>query len=408
MAERLPSHVWGSGRRITPFGDTPGEVRVLNRSLRERQAEACGHNDVADPTDVDGPDAIPGYPCLLMADHTFFTRTLLEEFLAGARATGASARCAITTSVFVDGTAPLQQLDRTGDGGAAYDLWYLTGPVESDDALRALPTVAIDPRESIEDPRLPPQFINEATPTRVSITSRQAMHVIHWALVLRVNLAAFVATLKELWERRPVYIVLRVLVDKLLGRFRRKRLSRIGRNCEIHPTAIIEGSWLGEGVKVGAGAIIQGSVVGDGAIIEEGVILELSVIGHKAWIGRKSVVFMSVMYDGVFASHRLTQACVLGHRVCTTGGGYIIDMNFGGPVRVLQDGAPVDPGTNFLGACLGHDVVMGTGIWIQAGREIPSGTFLIREPGDVLSRIPDDIEPGAPMVMRDGTLVPLK
>ncbi len=407
MTEPLPAHVLPTGRRISPFDDTPGEVRVLNRSLRERQAEACQAAGTATPADLEQPGPLPSEPCLLFADHTFFTRTLLEEFLERARATGGSSRCGIAASVFVEGTAPLQDLESTPAGGAAYDLWYLSGPVESLESLRDLPVIEIDPRESVEDPRLPPQFINQATPTRVSITSRQAMHVTHWALVLRVNLAAFVATLKDLWERRPVYIVLRVVLDKLFGRFRRRRLSRIGRGCEIHPTAVVEGSWLGEGVKVGAGAILQGSVVGDGAIIEEGVVLELSVIGHKAWIGRKSVVFMSVMYDGVFASHRLTQACVLGHRVCTTGGGYIIDMNFGGPVRVLKDGVPADPGTNFLGACLGHDVVMGTGIWIQAGREIPSGTFMIRDPREVLSRIPDDIEPGEPMIFRDGTLVPL-
>lgn len=407
MAEALVAHVLRTDRRVAPFEDPPGEVRVLNRSLRERQAEACSAIGAAQPTEVSGPGEVRGAPALLFADHTYFTRTLLEEFLRAARASGGSARCAIAPSVFVEGTAPLQDLDRGQAGSAAYDLWYLAGPVASVDALRDLPWIEIDPRESLEDPRLPPQFINPSTPTQISITSRQAMHVTHWALVLRVNLAAFVATLKELWERRPIYIVWRVVMDRLLGRFRRRRLSRIGKGCEIHPSAVVEGSWLGDGVKVGAGAILQGSVVGDGAIIEEGVILELSVVGHRAWIGRKSVVFMSVMYDGVFASHRLTQACVLGHRVCTTGGGYIIDMNFGGPVRVLKDGVPTDPGTNFLGACLGHDVVMGTGIWIQAGREIPNGTFMIRDPSEVLSRIPDEIEPGKPMVFRNGTLVPL-
>jgi len=407
VAEALQAFVLRTGRLVSPFQDPPGEVRVLNRSLRERQGEACAAVGAAEPVEIGRPGEVPETPALLFADHTYFTRTLLEEFLAAARASGAAARCAISASVFVDGTAQLQDLQRGESGAAAYDLWYLTGPLDSAEALRELPWIEIDPRESLEDPRLPPQFINSATPTQISITSRQAMHVTHWALVLRVNLAAFVATLKELWERRPIYIVWRVVMDRLFGRFRRRRLSRIGKGCEIHPTAVVEGSWLGEGVKVGAGAIIQGSVVGDGAIVEEGVILELSVIGHKAWIGRKSVVFMSVMYDGVFASHRLTQACVLGHRVCTTGGGYIIDMNFGGPVRVMKDGVPTDPGTNFLGSCLGHDVVMGTGIWIQAGREIPNGTFLIRDPSQVLSKIPEDIEAGAPMVFRDGTLVPL-
>ena len=406
MGTELPSFVLLSGRVISPFGDAPGDVQVLNRSLRERQQEACEQAGAAAPTEIDSLDRIDTTPCLLFADYTWFTRSLLEAFVAQARSAGSSSRCAIAASVFVEATASLQDLDRFPDeqGAAAYDLWYLTGPVGSAEDLAALTPMAVDPREKVEEPRLPPQFVNESTPTRVAVTSRGAMHVTHWALILRVNLAAFVATLKDLWERRPVYIILRFIADRLFGRFRRVRLSRIGKGCKIHPTAVVEGSWLGEGVKVGAGAVIQGSVIGNQTIVEEAAVIELSTIGHRTWIGRNTVVFMSVMYEGVFSGHRLTQACLFGRNVCTTGGGYLIDMNFDGPVKVVKDGAVVDSGTNFLGVCLGHDVTMGTGMWIHAGREVPNGTFLIRDPGDVLVRIPEDIEPGVPMLLEDGTL----
>ncbi len=399
------AYVRRTGRLVAPFDDPPGEVRVLNRSLAERQREALAACSIRNVVDVDDLEDL-SYPCVLLADHLFVTRTLLEEFLAAARARGGPARLAIAPSVFVELTVPLQQLRRTGDGGALYDLWYLDAPPPVD--LEEVAPLAVDPRETIDEPRLPPQFINDATPTLVSVTSRQAMHVTHWALIQRVNLAAFVATIKDLWERRPVYIAVRFLVDKLIGRWRRVRFSRIGRRCEIHPTAVVEGSWLGDGVRVGAGAIVQGSVVGDGAIVEEGAILNLSVVGHRTWIGRKAVLFMTVLYDDVFCGHRLTQACLIGHRSCTTGGGFIIDMNFTGPVKVLQDGRVVSAGTNFLGACLGHDVTMGTGIWIQAGRQIPNGAFLIRSPRGVLSRVPEHLEPGAVMMVEGGGLEPLE
>jgi len=407
MTSDLRSYILTSGRRISPFGDAPGDSRILNRSLRERQVEALTLAGVGSPEDAAALDEVTHYPCVVVADHTWFTRTLLEDFLGQARRTETSSRCAIAASVFVEATASLQELDRLPDesGGAAYDLWYLTTPVQSLDDLRALPPLAVDPHEKVEEPRLPPQFVNEHTPTRVSITSRGAIHVTHWALVLRANLAAFVATLKDLWERRPVYIVLRFIADRLLGRFRRIRLSRTGKGCEIHPSAVVEGSWLGDNVKIGAGAIIQGSVIGNDTIVEEAAVVELSTIGHRSWIGRNTVVFMSVMYDGVFSGHRLTQACLFGHDVCTTGGGYLIDLNFTGPVKVLKDGAVVDSGTNFLGVCLGHRVTMGTGMWIHGGREVPNDTFLIRDPADVLVKIPTEVEPGQPMTLKDGKLV---
>ncbi len=409
MASSIASYVLRSGRVISPFGDAPGETRVLNRSLRERQTEACEQNLVRAPVEIESVEEATETPCIVFADYTYFTRALLEDFLGQARGQGASAVCAMPPSVFLEATSSLQDLRWIPDekGAAAYDLWYLADPVSSAESLQELPHLAVDPKEKVEEPRLPPQFVNKATPTRVSITSRQVMHVTHWALVHRVNLAAFVATLRDLWDRRPVYIILRFLVDKLIGRFRRVRFSRVGKGCEIHPTAVVEGSWLGKGVKVGAGAIIQGSVVGDDTIVEEGSILELSVVGHRCWISRKSVLFMTVLYDEVFCGHRLTQSCLLGRHSCTTGGGFIIDMNFHGSVRVMKDGKAVDAGSNFLGACLGHDVVMGTGIWIQAGREVPSGAFLIRDPDHVLSRIPEELEEGMPMVHRKGGLEPL-
>ncbi len=404
MAEPARVYRIHSGRRVAPFGDPPGDVRVLNRSLRERQDEACALAGLGTPTDVADPAGITALPAVAFHDYTYFTRTLLEDFLRGARVEAGSRRCGIPPSVFVEATASLQDLAEAEGtpGSAAYDLWHLTEPAADEAALRALPCVLVDPQESVEEPRLPPQFVNEATPTRVAVTSRQALHVTHWALILRVNLGAFVATLKDLWERRPVYIALRFVIDKLLGRWRRVRLSRIGKGCRIHPTAVVEGSWLGDGVKVGAGAIVQGSVIGDDAILEEGVIVNLSILGHRAWIGRKSVLFMSVAYDDVFIAHRLTQSCLIGHRSCTTGGGYIIDMNFHGPVRVRKDGGFVDSGSNFLGACLGHDVTMGTGVWIGAGREVPNGAFLIRDPDDVALRFPETAEPGDAMIVRRG------
>ena len=410
MAHELPAYVLRSGVRISPFGDVPGDVRVLNRSLAERQQEACDHNGIGSVRVVDDLGSIDRFPCVLFADYTWFTRTLLQDFLERVGSDGGSARLGIAPSVYVEATESLQDLKRIGgdDGGAAYDLWYLTGPVGSPEDLDSIDPVVIDPKESVEEPRLPPQFVNESTPTRVSVTSRGAMHVTHWALVLRVNLAAFVSTLKDLWERRSVYIVLRFIADKLFGRFRRVRLSRLGKGCDIHPTAVVEGSWLGDNVKVGAGAVIQGSVIGNDTIVEEAAVIELATIGHRCWIGRNTVVFMSVMYDGVFSGHRLTQACIFGHEVCTTGGGYLIDMNFDGPVKVLKDGKVVDSGTNFLGVCIGHRVTMGTGMWIHAGREIPNDTFLIRDPRDVLLKIPADLEPGEPVMLKDGTLVPFE
>ena len=61
-------------------------------------------------------------------------------------------------------------------------------------------------------------------------------------------------------------------------------------NCRIHPTAVVEGCWLGDDVDIGANAVVRASVLADGAAVEELAMVEGCVFGPGARAQRHAMV----------------------------------------------------------------------------------------------------------------------
>jgi hypothetical protein len=133
----------------------------------------------------------------------------------------------------------------------------------------------------------------------------------------------------------------------------------------------------------------------------------LSVLGERSLVSAGSTVNLCLGHDQASFSQILMQLSVLGRRSITTGGGFLMDMRFDGEVRVLHQGRPQGIGSRFLGSAIGHDAVLGTGFWIAPGRSIPNGAVVVRDPAQVVRRVPERVEPGTVLVPRDGALVPL-
>ena len=57
-----------------------------------------------------------------------------------------------------------------------------------------------------------------------------------------------------------------------------RRIGTEGKNCKIHPTAVIEACEIGDNA-IGPYAVVRASIIGDGAVIEEHAAADLSVLG---------------------------------------------------------------------------------------------------------------------------------
>ena len=405
-------HLLATGARIEPFLDPIGEAPIANRPLLDWQREvaaACGLELL--PADV----PIQG-PCLVLSDDLFITRGLLRSFLDALSGAPEDRCCALwlQASAQLRQSAALQDLQVEVEGedlaSARLPLWYLpeghSGPPP---AVEDCHGVAVTPRERLVRIPVPEHYFGRAE-LLLPLTKQAALRIGHWSHLLAANRLAW--ALEHLDRPRwrlvltGIWAVLRAIIPTRARRLR--TASRIGPGCEIHPTAVIEGSVLEPGVKVGPFAVVRFSRVGANAWVQDHGKVTLSVLGERTLVSAGSTVNFCLTYPQASASQILMQLSVLGRRSITTGGGFMMDMRFDGDVRVLHRGEPQSSGTRFLGCAVGHEAILGTGFWLAPGRSIPNGVVVVRDPDQVVRRIPTGVLPGTVLVPRDGGLVPLQ
>ncbi|OGQ77305.1 MAG: hypothetical protein A2289_00085 [Deltaproteobacteria bacterium RIFOXYA12_FULL_58_15] len=383
-----------SGRQVLPFDDAPADIPIGNRPLSEWQKEMLAE---AGLQRMDSPTP----PCLVIPDNLFTTGPVLSRFVS--QAAGRNAVLVLKRSLFGKSTTPVQSHVTATEQGWRFEKvrWVSDGgddgePVE----------VVIDPEEDRFEMPLPPGLGGKA---EIALPRHPVMTLHHWVHILWANQAAAASIARRVpkwkWVVRALWAVIRGLSGnkwRVLG-----KINNIGGGCDIHPTAVIEGSTLGDNVTVGPHARILFSTIGDGANIMTGAQVEVSTVGPNAVVAQLTTLRGSVLYPEAFAGQYLMQACVLGRRAITTGAGFSMDVNFDRDIRVPLDGELHSTGTQFLGSAFGHNSRIGTGFWLASGRSIPNGAFVTRHPRDVIARIPDAAGDGRPWVNNGGTLVAL-
>lgn len=387
-------HIEPSGRRIEPFGDPVGDALILNRRLAAWQDEAIRDAGLARVETLEPP-------CVVVPDTLLASAGALSSFAA--QAAGRDAVLVLKESLFARRTTPVQPSVTRLDAGYRFErIRFVSGRGE------APIDVVVDPDEHVVKIPLPARYA-EGGALELSLPRHPVMTLHHWAHILWANQAAGAMSARATpgWKL-AMKGLLGALLSLSLNRWKvLGKLNTIGAKCDIHPTAIVEGSTLGSGVSVGAYARILFSHVGDGANVMSAAHVEASTVGEKATVGQRTTIRLCVLYPEAIASQELMQVCLLGRGVLTTPGSYSLDLNFERDIRVPLDGALWSTGTRFLGSAFGHGARVGTGIWIASGRMVPNGVSLVCEPSDVVSRIAPDLPTNVPLANDHGTLRPV-
>jgi hypothetical protein len=376
-----------TGRRIDPWGDPVGQVRVLGEPLAERQERVlrgCGRRfDAAIPREEAAGAADAG--TLLWDDDVDVTPSALRAFLSGAGTEGG--RMALVERPPRKGELEVEPPGPPHGGEPTRLLGLRVGGSER--------AVVVPPKGFGGIAKAPGPFKSE---TPWWITARSATTIAHWSHVLRANMAAIPAAIDADIVRAPWNVLWAWLRAPLRapGRF-----ARIGRRCRIHPTARLELCVLGDDVEVGAYSVLRGCVVGSGARIEDHVTARGGVVGPGAHLGNYGMFNLSVLGARSSISHIGAQACVVGDDTFVATFATLQDLNLRGNIRVPFEGRMVDTGTPFLGVAVGHRVRMGAGTVVAAGRMVPNDVTLVAEPGGILSRVADPLAAGV-YTVRDG------
>lgn len=386
--------VEATGRVIAPFGDSPGEALLHNRPLRAWQREAFAE---AGLEEVDSPAA----PCLIVPDTLLTTGAVLRRFVE--EAAGRRAVLVLQGSRFGEYNLQVQPNITRVEGGWRFDQVRFEGG--GDEAVEVL----IDPEEKVISIPVPRHYFGSET-LELSLARAPVMLIEHWAHILWANqmVSALAARRRPRW-RWVLWALWAALRAGSLNKWRvLGEMNRIGKGCDIHPTAVVEMSVLGDRVVIGPHARVRFSTLGDGCFIMGGAQVEHSVLGEGCAVSQDCALNFSVMYPGAVCSMALTQLTVFGRQVITTLAAYCIDMNFERNIRVPLDGALYDIGRRTLGCAIGHRAKLGTGVWVASGRMIPNDVFVMQDPSAVLHRLPEGLAGEGPLMNRGGTLVPVK
>ncbi len=388
----MKAYMIRSNKKIEPFGDHPHECLIGNRKLREIQDEVLRGlglelEAMQDPAQVQDPDEH-----IVLEDSLFFTKEALQEFIARSRKLKGSTVCALKSGVVTTQSMVATQDVRIHDDRVEYGLRYT--PVKG---LRGEPVpIVIDPDQFFEIVPMPEHLRGEHD-NRVPITDMLLVQVDHWANLWAANMGMLLAQVARLRKAPKLRLVYLALKARSLNKWKVfSQVNKIGKNCDIHPTAYIEGSTIGDNVMIGAGSIIRLSMVGDGASIGSNVTMESSIIGRECAIDSGSGAFCAVLYPCTASSARLIYLSLCGRDTFIADAAFLADFRLDGRhITVMKDGVPTDTGIVALGSCLGHGVYLGAGCLVAPGTAIPNGMRIIPDKTRVISKLnPDGSIPG--------------
>ncbi|MEC7987566.1 MAG: hypothetical protein VX278_20535 [Myxococcota bacterium] len=373
-------------------------VRIFDTPLCEIQRETlekAGVDLVEEPPKDE--------PYILISDRIWFTYPLIE-LLKKHRG-----RLCIKDSNWHVAMHPLQELGPQ----QAYDIAVLeAGEAPQFDGLPLIfPDLEFREGEPLE---LHEAMRHALRP--VCLSPYMAHHIDHWSHILRVNQIAIIAQAEETryrWRKGGFFAKIGMVLGFLwrIRSFSKRtmlaRIGEVGKNCKIHPTAVIEACKIGDNVEIGPHAVVRASVIGDGAKIDEHTSVNLSVIGKKARVGRAAIANLSVLYPNVMLSYgQGFQGCLFGEGAFIAIGVVALDLSFGKPIRVENNGEWVDSGMHFLGIAVGHRAALGNGARFNYGVSIPNDALLVG-PKDGLYKDASQAPPKAPSHCVDGKAVRL-
>ena len=376
--EEMNAYIVESNKKIEPFGDHPRDCLIGNRKLGDIQKEVLQSltltlKATSDPKQIEDPNEH-----IVFVDSLLFSKEMLQEFIKQSRKLKRPTICAVKppdlTGVF-DRVLATQEVQIYPDR-IEYALHYVP-PLTS----RGEPVPVLINVEQHCGKAPCPEHFSGCREFRVLMSDRVLVQIDHWGNIHDANMAMVQAVPARRLLNSKAKMLGAVLRARSLNQWKLlHQINKIGKNCNIHPTAWIECSTLGDNVQVGAGSVITGSLVGDNNFISNSVTMFFSTTGDRCYIGGGATLQFALLYPGVNSMARLINYAVCGRDAFLGDGVTLSDYRIDERnITVMKNGMPVDTGSRVSGVCLGHGVYLAAGCVVGPGRAIPNGMRIAPE-----------------------------
>ena len=399
---------------IFPFNEPARDLSILNKPLKMHHADIL--DEMLGPTPAElslrsvhdlagvGPDA---GELVVYRDNLYFDREFFSAFFEQARASRLPCRAVlpVTDAAWMKYTVPLSQLDPVHDANGqaqayALDLWYFPKGYAEPRHWHAVPVYS-DYKEkgyyNVPDSmaNLRPAIKNGSGGGRGLdlthlLTERSCLSIDSWVHVYFANITLGVFSRGSRFEEylaKHNLFMFKVLFRAILEQkqvLSCSKLVQVGEGTIIDPSAVILGpTTIGRGCYIGPGAVIDNCIIGDNVNVAQGCQLMLSVVGNNCFLPFRAALFMSTVMDyTIVAQNTCVQMCVIGRNSFLGAGTTFTDFNLlPASLRAINAyGELEDTGQPVLGACVGHNARIGSGMVVMPGRVIESDVVLFASP----------------------------
>ncbi|QPC82202.1 multidrug transporter [Phototrophicus methaneseepsis] len=381
---------------VPPFNEPASLLTIGTRPLKLHQEELVaaifGHNIELGGVleDINQLRMVQG-ESVVYRDNLWFDREFFEYFIKLARASGRACQAAFPADdkAYRTYVVPLaQDITRsvTANGQPVYllQLWYFPHGYTDDIMPIVIPS---DAHEigfySVPDFMTMEQGdLTHFAPMRSVMSIESWVHV-YFASIIFSNFARAGRLDRKI--ESSVFTSLRLLWRAILEQKQILHASgaiEIGKNCAIDPSAIITGpAKIGDNVSIGAGCVIDNCTIGDNVTIDAGCVMFQSTVANNCFLPFRSALYLtSLMENVIVAQNTCLQMCAIGRNSFIGAGSTFTDFNLIAqkPIRAAdRDGHLQEVGQIVLGAGVGHNCRIGSGMVVFPGRMIESDVVLL-------------------------------
>ncbi len=370
---------------IDPFNEPARALRVLNKPLWQWQQDLLAPY-VDDQLMVDDPRNAPRDPVetLVHSENLWFDQSFLDAFLKEARTRHRPARAAFQTDDQCYLQHGLRNISKSYTPRADLyyvDLWYFpSGLADQAEAV-------VVPPEAVKIPFRHPPITTPGQPSHTQsewyLPQRAVCAIDSWVHLLYANIIFGVfsqaqrtavatgsfnpqAAFLSIVERKPTYST--------------SAFVQIGKDCQIDPSAVIRGPCvIGDNVTIGPGVFVSRSIVGSNAVLAGSNHVDLCVLSDSCFFPFGASATMTVFMEGSAAGHGTSmELSVVGRDTVIGTGTIFADYNILPiPLKASSDHRLTEIGLPMLGACIGHNCRIGSGLVFFPGRTVESDVVLV-------------------------------
>jgi carbonic anhydrase/acetyltransferase-like protein (isoleucine patch superfamily) len=380
----MRAYIINSRKIIEPFGVNPQDCSIGNETLKASQESVLKSLNIdfvaADDVHVHDPEEH-----LVITDSLYFNRELLLEFIAKSRGLKQSTVCAMKPGLFTIRTIVATQDVALYDDRVEYNLRYMPDIEQRGETV----PVVIEGNRLSENLRMPEHLTNSSG-YEIPLPDKVAIQIDHWPNLWAANMISLLAPVAKLMQTPKLKLLGTALRAGSLNKWKLAgKLNKIGKNCDIHPAAYVEGSVIGDNVTIGAGTVVRECHIDDNATIENNITLNFSVIGAGSYLADGSNIRYSVINSNTFFGFSTLSCQLLGSNCFIGDGVTLTDYRLDGKnITVFKNGAVIDSENRILGSCVGDASYLAAGAIVAPGRIIPNGTRLIPEDCRFIQKIP--------------------